>query len=265
MKKFWNRFIRICAAVLMSASTISSVAAVPVEAETLTGYKRLEDVFDLTHITHNTAMGVKEIVVSNGSGEFWAFCVEPTKGAHSGDTYSKVDSLTGSFNYDGALKALAAAYDDYYDNALHGTLGEYLAVQLAVWGKETGIDPATLAIKASYSDPTYAAQIRDLAHNIYTDADSKNIASGNHVVLLEPGTLNVLAQDSNANATNLTNYTANKNYSMNLADHTSGVTLSGAEYDGQIYYETGLFSVDPNQTFLLYNMKYTVSISGAPK
>ena len=164
MKRLKNFFTQLLC-ILMTVTLLQPFAASNVW--NLSGRYILPNWLNLNPIS---SIGVVEIfTVSNGSEQYMAWCIEPDTLAVTGAEYEINDN-----NKNAAVENIILNWHtNYSNNRFYNKTGGYYAVQVAIWGKLKGIDPATLSI-AEGADEEVANELRSLASELYNSTFSYN-------------------------------------------------------------------------------------------
>lgn len=217
---------------------VSGLMIQPTNADT--GYslqknERLEKIFDLTPLT-NLNLAMFQIAGNGGMEE--AFCVEPNVATTN---YSGYTMERNPQTFTEAKKVIYNWYLKHYRKLGDNTRGEYMAVQLAIWGKQKGYDPINLTVLKPLNG--VADQIKGLASAIYNDSYE------------EPTTgTNLLMMDKDLNVHETRNF--------DFTNETKGYKFVNSN---KTYFRTSLISVGTNQKNLIARLQYTVSLENAPE
>lgn len=269
-KGFLKNVAKVVSAALMVFSSTGVIAPVYAEdnAYQLVKGSTVADV-DMSNFVHTAGawtgypefdLWVREIMVQNTldpEDTRAAWCTQPGIPTYVTDVYRATtehpevpEKYTVTPDYEGAKKVLAAYYANHFsdnsltrelDNELVGTMEGYAAVQLAVWTKVLQGDINKITVNKGYE------KTLELAKQLIAEADSMELVSGTNLVHMTAGDLQVTTIEDNS--------------SFELQD-MNAYSLQGRE---GYYYGTDLISVNPKQSFLTFDRKYNVSVTGAPE
>ena len=165
MKKITNILKKITSIflIVLTILTCGSVKNVNAENYTLEENGYFSDLFDLSPLT---PYHVGDLSVGLSGGSYNAWCIEPNVMTHAGDVYLPTYGIDGSDTQTNAKQIMLNYHENYKSNSLWDTEAGYYAVQLAIWGRIKGYDPANLTIIAQ---ETLAQKVRTLASTLYND------------------------------------------------------------------------------------------------